>query len=122
GVSDRGSLYWLKVYEMPDVVSAGRGKAIVNLANLSAEEKVRTLLSVKDFDDKVSVLMATRNGQVKKTSLEAFSNPTARGIIAMGVPEDDELIAAELVSGPETVFIGTHDGLCIRFPHDEVRE
>jgi DNA gyrase subunit A len=115
-------LYWLKVYEIPDVGSAGRGKAIVNLANLSSEEKVRALLSVKDFDPKVSVLMATRNGQVKKTSLEAFSNPTTRGIIAMGVPDDDELIAAELISGTETVFIGTHDGMCIRFPHDDVRE
>src|SRR5207302_8558087 len=120
--TDRGRLYWLKVYEIPDVGSAGRGKAIVNLANLSAEEKVRALLSVKDFNAQVSVLMATRNGQVKKTSLEAFSNPTSRGIIAMGVPDDDELIAAELVSGNETVFIGTHDGLCIRFPHEEIRE
>jgi DNA gyrase subunit A len=120
--TDRGRLYWLKVYEIPDVGSAGRGKAIVNLANLSAEEKVRALLSVKDFDPKVSVLMATRNGTVKKSSLEAFSNPTQRGIIAMGVPEDDELIAAELVSAEETVFIGTHDGLCIRFAHTAIRE
>jgi DNA gyrase subunit A len=120
--TDRGRLYWLKVYEIPDVGSAGRGKAIVNLANLSSEEKVRALVSVKDFDPKVSVLMATRNGQVKKTSLEAFSNPTTRGIIAMGVPDDDELIAAELISGTETVFIGTHDGMCIRFPHEDVRE
>jgi DNA gyrase subunit A len=120
--TDRGRLYWLKVYEIPDVGSAGRGKAIVNLANLSAEEKVRALLSVKDFDPKVSVLMATRNGTVKKTSLEAFSNPTQRGIIAMGVPDDDELIAAELVSAEETVLIGTHDGMSIRFPHVDVRE
>src|SRR5215469_9257522 len=120
--TDRGRLYWLKVYEIPDVGSAGRGKAIVNLANLSAEEKVRALLSVKDFDPKVSVLMATRNGTVKKSSLEAFSNPTQRGIIAMGVPEDDELIAAELVAAEETVFIGTHDGLCIRFAHTAIRE
>jgi DNA gyrase subunit A len=120
--TDRGRLYWLKVYEIPDVGSAGRGKAIVNLANLSAEEKVRALLSVKDFDPQVSVLMATRNGTVKKTSLDAFSNPTQRGIIAMGVPDDDELIAAELVSASETVFIGTHDGMCIRFLHDDVRE
>jgi DNA gyrase subunit A len=120
--TDRGRLYWLKVYEIPDVGSAGRGKAIVNLANLSAEEKVRALLSVKDFDPQVSVLMATRNGTVKKSSLEAFSNPTQRGIIAMGVPEDDELIAAELVSAEETVFIGTHDGLCIRFAHTDIRE
>src|SRR5436190_2554572 len=120
--TDRGRLYWLKVYEIPDVGSAGRGKAIVNLANLSAEEKVRALLSVKDFDPKVSILMATRNGQVKKTSLDAFSNPSVRGIIAMGVPDDDELIAAELVSGSETAFIGTHDGMCIRFQNVDVRE
>jgi DNA gyrase subunit A len=120
--TDRGRLYWLKVYEIPDVGSAGRGKAIVNLANLSAEEKVRALLSVKDFDPKVSVLMATRSGTVKKTSLENFSNPTQRGIIAMGVPDDDELIAAEIVSAEETVFIGTHDGMCIRFQHSDVRE
>ena len=120
--TDRGRLYWLKVYEIPDVGSAGRGKAIVNLANLTPEEKVRALLSVKDFDANVSVLMTTRGGTVKKTSLEAFSNPTQRGIIAMGAPNDDELIAAELVSAKETVFIGTHDGMCIRFPHEDVRE
>src|SRR5215471_14096361 len=101
--TDRGRLYWLKVYEIPDVGSAGRGKAIVNLAN-------------------VSVLMATRNGTVKKTSLEAFSNPSQRGIMAMGVPDDDELIAAEIVSANETVLIGTHDGMCIRFLHEDVRE
>lgn len=66
--------------------------------------------------------MVTRNGQVKKTSLEAFGNPSVRGIIAMGVPEDDELIAAELVSAKETIFIGTHDGMAIRFDHEDVRE
>jgi DNA gyrase subunit A len=120
--TDRGKLYWLKVYEIPDVGSAGKGKAIVNLANLSADEKVRALLSVKDFDPGVSVVMTTRKGQVKKTSLAAFSNPTSRGIIAMGVPDDDELIAAELVSAKETIFIGTHDGMAIRFNHEDVRE
>jgi DNA gyrase subunit A len=120
--TDRGRLYWLKVYEVPDVGITGKGKAIVNLANLGPDEKIRALVSVKDFDPNVSVLMATRNGQVKKTSLDGFSNPTARGIIAMGVPDDDELIAAELVSSQETVFIGTHDGMAIRFPHSEIRE
>jgi DNA gyrase subunit A len=120
--TDKGRLYWLKVYEIPDVGVTGKGKAIINLANVSADEKVRALLSVKDFDPQVSVVMATRNGQVKKTSLDAFSNPSQRGIIAMGVPDEDELIAAELVSAEETIFIGTHDGMCIRFPHGEVRE
>src|SRR5438552_3730610 len=66
--------------------------------------------------------MTTRSGTVKKTSLDAFSNPTQRGIIAMGVPDNDELIAVELVSSNETVFIGTHDGMCIRFPHTDIRE
>ncbi len=120
--TDRGRLYWLKVYEIPDVGVTGKGKAIVNLANLSADEKVRALLSVKDFEPNVSVVMATRSGTIKKTSLEAFSNPTLRGIIAMGVPDDDELIAAELVSSKETVFIGTHAGMAIRFAHEDVRE
>jgi DNA gyrase subunit A len=120
--TNRGRLYWLKVYEIPDVGVTGKGKAIVNLANVGADEKVQALLSVKAFDANFSVVMTTRNGQVKKTSLDSFDNPTARGIIAMGVPEDDELIAAELVSGKETVFIGTHNGLCIRFPHEDVRE
>src|SRR6185295_559884 len=120
--TDRGRLYWLKVYEIPDVGSAGKGKAIVNLANLLPGEEVRALLSVKEFTANVSVVMATRAGTVKKTSLENFNNPTARGIIAMGVPDDDQLIAAELVSAGETVFIGTHDGMCIRFAHADVRE
>src|SRR5205823_2273282 len=108
-------------------------EAEIRLEDLIAEEEAvitvthsgylkRTPLSVKDFDPKVSVLMTTRNGTVKKTSLDGFSNPTQRGIIAMGVPDDDELIAAELVSADETVFIGTHDGMAIRFPHTDIRE
>jgi DNA gyrase subunit A len=120
--TDRGRLYWLKVYEIPDVGSAGKGKAIVNMANLLPGEEVRALLSVKEFAPNSFVIMATRKGTVKKTSLDNFSNPTARGIIAMGVDDDDQLIAAELLSGTETVFIGTHHGMCIRFPHSDVRE
>lgn len=120
--TDRGRLYWLKSYEIPDVGAAGKGKAIINLANLQPDENVRALLSVKDFPADMFVVMATRNGTIKKTSLDNFSNPTSRGIIAMGVPDDDQLIAAELVSASETVFIGTHDGMCIRFEHGDVRE
>ena len=120
--TNRGRLYWLKVYEIPDVGVTGKGKAIINLANLAPDEEVRALLSVKEFDENIFVIMATRAGTVKKTSLANFDNPTARGIIAMGVPDDDQLIAAELVSAGETVFIGTHDGMCIRFAHADVRE
>ena len=120
--TNRGRLYWLKVYEIPDVGITGKGKAIINLASLAPDEEVRALLSVKEFDPNIFVIMATRAGTVKKTSLANFDNPTARGIIAMGVPDDDQLIAAELVSAGETVFIGTHDGMCIRFAHADVRE
>src|SRR5205823_14406643 len=79
-------------------------------------------LSLKDFDPKFYLLQTTRNGSVKKTSLDGFSNPNQRGLMAMGVPDRDELIPAELVSADETVFIGTHDGMAIRFPHTDIRE
>lgn len=120
--TDRGRLYWLKVYEIPDVGTAGKGKAIVNLVNMTTDEKLAALVSVRSFEESASVVMCTRNGTVKRTSLGAFSNPTSRGIIAMGVPENDELIAAKLITADETIFIGTHGGGCIRFKHEDVRE
>jgi len=120
--TDRGKLHWLKVYEIPDVGASGRGKAIVNLVNIAAGEKVAAVVSVRSFDDAKSVVMATRHGQVKKTALSAFSNPTTRGIIAMNLPDEDELIAAQLISDRETIVLGTHDGLCIRFGHEDVRQ
>jgi DNA gyrase subunit A len=120
--TNRGKLHWLKVYEIPDVGASGRGKAIVNLVNIGPGEWVRGVVSVRDFEDAASVVMATRKGQVKKTALSAFSNPTSRGIIAMNLPVDDELVAAQLITGHETVVLGTHSGLCIRFGHDDVRE
>jgi DNA gyrase subunit A len=120
--TDRGKLHWLKVYEIPDVGASGRGKAIVNLVNLAPGEKVAAVVSVRGFDDAWAVVMATQKGQVKKTALDAFSNPSVRGIIAMNLPPDDELIAAELISDKGTIVLGTHDGLCIRFGHDDVRQ
>jgi DNA gyrase subunit A len=120
--TDRGKLYWLKVYEIPDVGASGRGKAIVNLVNLAAGEKVAAVISVRGFEDPRSVVMATRLGQVKRTALGAFSNPTSRGIISMNVPDEDELIAAQLIGPGGTIVLGTHDGLCSRFGHDDVRQ
>ncbi len=120
--TNRGRLHWLKVYEIPDVGASGRGKAIVNLVNIGPGEWVKGVVSVRDFEDAASVVMATRKGQVKKTALSAFSNPTSRGIIAMNLPEDDELVAAQLITGDETVVLGTHSGLCIRFENADVRE
>ena len=120
--TDRGKLHWLKVYEIPDVGASARGKAIVNLVSISPGEKVAAVVSVRGFEDASSVIMATRKGQVKKTALTAFSNPRARGIIAMSVPEEDELIAVQLITGDETIVLGTHKGLSIRFSHGDVRQ
>ena len=120
--TDRGKLHWLKVYEIPDVGASGRGKAIVNLVNIAPGEKVAAVVSVRNFEDAASIVMATRKGQVKKTKLSAFSNPRARGIIAMTLPEEDELIGASAITDDENVVLGTHNGLCIRFGHNDVRE
>ena len=120
--TDRGRLHWLKVYEIPDVAASGRGKAIVNLVDIAPGEKVADVTTVRKFDEAASVVMATRRGQVKKTRLAAFSNPRAKGIIAMRLPEEDELIAAQLITDDENVVLGTHNGLCIRFGHNDVRE
>ena len=120
--TDRGKLHWLKVYEIPDVGASGRGKAIINLVNIAPGEKVAAVVGVRGFEDAASIIMATRKGQVKKTVLKAFSNPTARGIIAMNLPEEDELIAVGLITDDETIVLGTHKGLSIRFSHVDVRE
>src|SRR3989337_1206699 len=83
--TDRGRVYWLKVYEIPDVGTAGRGKAIVNLVNLSRDEKIADLIAVKDFEPDKYVVMATQNGTIKKTCLAEYSNPRNAGIIAINV-------------------------------------
>jgi DNA gyrase subunit A len=123
--TDRGRAYWLKVHEIPDVGTYGKGKAIVNLVQFeSPEEKIAALLAVKDFpeqDDQQYVVMGTRKGTVKKTDLTAFSNPRPSGIIAIGVEEGDAVIAVELSDGKEQIFIGTRDGMAIRFGEDDVR-
>jgi DNA gyrase subunit A len=118
----QGKVHWLKVYEIPDVGTSGKGKGIVNLINLGPEEKVTAVLPIKDFVEDQFVMFATRKGVVKKTALTAFSNPMARGIMAITVDEGDELIAAELTSGKDQIFLGTHDGKCIRFPEGDVRD
>jgi DNA gyrase subunit A len=123
--TDRGRAYWLKVHEIPDVGTYGKGKAIVNLVQFeSPEEKIAALLAVKDFpeqDDQQYVVMGTRKGTVKKTDLTAFSNPRPSGIIAMGIEDGDAVIAVELSDGKEQIFIGTRDGMAIRFNEEDVR-
>ncbi len=119
--SDRGRAYWLKVHEIPDVGPDGRGKAIANLVSMEEGERIAALLTVKEFEDDKFVVMGTRRGVVKKTELSAFSNPRAGGIIAMGVEEGDSVIDAQVSDGTGEVFIGTCDGMSIRFAETDVR-
>jgi DNA gyrase subunit A len=119
--SDRGRAYWLKVHEIPDVGPDGRGKAIANLVSMEEGERIAALLTVKEFEDDKFIVMGTRRGVVKKTELSAFSNPRAGGIIAMGVEEGDSVIDAQISDGKGEVFIGTRDGMSIRFAETDVR-
>ena len=119
--SDRGRAYWLKVHEIPDVGPGGKGKAIANLVSMAPEEKIAALQTVKEFEEGKFIAMGTQRGVVKKTELPAFSNPRAGGIIAMGVEEGDRLMAAQITDGTGEIFIGTRDGVAIRFPESDVR-
>ncbi|HEU5415107.1 MAG TPA: DNA gyrase subunit A, partial [Candidatus Angelobacter sp.] len=120
--TNTGRVYWLKVYEVPDVGAAGKGKHIGNLVSLQPGETVRTLLEVRDLEDENNfVFFATKNGTVKKTPVKDFSNVMSRGIIAIGIEKDDELVAARLTDGNQVVFLGSHEGLAIRFDEENVR-
>jgi DNA gyrase subunit A len=119
--SDRGRAYWLKVHHIPDVGPDGRGKAIANLVSMEDGERIAALLTVREFEENKFVVMGTTRGVVKKTELTAFSNPRAGGIIAMGVEEGDSVIAVQISDGTHEVFIGTRDGMAIRFPENDVR-
>src|SRR5687768_8587550 len=119
--SDRGRAYWLKVHEIPDVGPDGRGKAIANLVSMEEGERIAALLTVKEFEDDKFIVMGSRRGVIKKTELSAFSNPRAGGIIAMGVEEGDSVISANISDGTGEIFIGTHDGMSIRFEETDVR-
>jgi DNA gyrase subunit A len=119
--TDRGRLYWIKVHQIPEVASNARGKAIVNLLTVEQNESVRALLTVRDFNDAKYVVMVTRAGKIKKTELTAFSNVRATGIIAIDINEGDDLYAVRLSQGDDEIFIGTHDGMAIRFNENGVR-
>jgi DNA gyrase subunit A len=119
--SDRGRAYWLKVHEVPEVGPQGKGKAVVNLVQLQAGEKIAAFCSVKDFGSGGFVLLATRKGIVKKTELQAFSNPRPSGIIALSVEDGDALIDAILTSGTNELLLGTREGMAIHFSEEDVR-
>jgi len=119
--SNRGRVYWLKVYEVPQGSRASRGKPIVNLVPLMENEKITAVLSVKEFDDSHFVFMATADGTVKKTALSAFSRPMARGIIAVNLDEGDYLIGVALTDGTQDIMLFSDAGKAVRFAESEVR-
>src|SRR4051812_20170260 len=119
--SDRGRGYWLKVHEIPDVGADGKGKAIANLVSMEQGERIAAMLTVKEFEDDKFIIMGTRRGVVKKTALSAFSNPRAGGIIAIGVEEGDSVIDVRVTDGAGEIFIGTRNGMAIRFEEGDVR-
>ncbi len=119
--SNRGRLYWLKVYEVPAGSRASRGKPIVNMFPLEEGEKITAVMPVKEFDEKRYVFMATAQGTVKKTPLTEFSRPRPSGIIAVGLDEGDFLVGAVLTDGSYDVMLFSSEGKAVRFHEDDVR-
>jgi len=120
--SNRGRVYWLKVYEVPQGSRTSRGKPIVNLFPLEENEKINAILSVKSFDENHFIFMATSLGTVKKTALTEFANPRKSGIIAINLDEGDYLIGAEITNGSNDVVLVSNGGKAVWFDEDEVRQ
>jgi DNA gyrase subunit A len=120
--TNTGRVYWLKIYEIPDVSAAGKGKSMQSLLDLQTGEKVCAILPVHDLEEEGKyIFFATQKGTVKKTPLKDFSNVMSRGIIAIGVDTDDELVAARITDGSQVIFLATHLGMAIRFEESDVR-
>ena len=119
--STKGRCYWVKVHEIPTGGKMAKGKPIVNLCAIEKGETITAFCKVRTFDEDRFVVMATRNGVIKKTSLDAFSNPRKTGVNAMNLPDDDELIEAAITDGEFEIVLGTRLGMAIRFPEEKVR-
>ena len=119
--TDQGRVHWLKVYQVPQAGRAAKGKAIVNLINIGEKEKVAAILTVREFEAGKYVVMVTRKGVIKKTELEAFSNPRSGGIIAITIDEGDALIDVKQTLGDQEILLGTKKGMAIRFKEEDVR-
>ena len=121
--TNTGRVYWLKVYEIPDVGAAGKGKHVGNLVSLQPGETVRNMLAVRNLEEEGRyVFFATRNGTVKKTPLKDFCNVMSRGIIAIGIDKGDELVGTTLTDGSQIIFLASHNGQAIRFDEADVRD
>jgi DNA gyrase subunit A len=119
--TDKGRVYWLKIYEIPDAATVGKGKHVSNLINLQPDDTVKAFMAVREFVPDQFIVMATKHGVIKKCELTEFDNPMARGIIAVSLDDGDELIAARLTNGKNFLFLGSHDGQAIRFAESQVR-
>jgi DNA gyrase subunit A len=120
--TDRGRCYWQKVYEIPEGSHAARGRSIANLVEMEPGEVARSYLAVREFDPGRYVFFVTRQGRVKRTTLDAFANPRRKGIVAMGIGEDDKLVATVLTSGSDDILLITRLGHAIRFSEADVRD
>ncbi len=119
--TNKGRVYWLKIYELPDAATTGKGKHVSGLISLQPDESVKAFLSVKEFVPAKFIVMVTRQGVIKKCELTEFDNPLSRGIIALALDEGDELLGATITNGDNFIFLGSYQGMAIRFNEDEVR-
>jgi DNA gyrase subunit A len=119
--TNRGQVFWLKVYEIPEVGPTALGKAVVNLLPLQPGEKIQTILPVSEFSPGLFAVMATKNGVIKKSDLSAYANPRANGIRAINMDDDDELISVVITDGQRDLFLMSRQGKCIRVKEDEFR-
>jgi len=120
--TDKGKVHWLKVYEIPQAGRQAKGKAIVNLLQVSSDEKISSTIPVREFSSDKFLVMVTKNGSIKKTTLDAFSNPRKAGIIAITIEDKDELMGVEMTDGKQELLLGTKLGLAIRFSEVSVRD
>jgi DNA gyrase subunit A len=119
--TNKGRVYWLKIYNIPDASTTGKGKNISNLINLQPDETVKAFLPVREFAAGQFIVMVTKAGVIKKCELTEFNHPLSRGIIALGVEDGDELIAARLTNGNNLIFLGSHEGQANKFEEKGVR-
>lgn len=125
--TEKGRCYWLRVFEIPEGSKTAKGRAVQNLINIEADDKIKAYIRTNDLKDadyvqQMSVVMITKNGTIKKTSLEAYSRPRTNGINAIEIREGDQLLGAWLTNGESEIMIATKKGKCIRFPEEKVRE
>ncbi len=125
--TEKGKCYWLRVFEIPEGSKTAKGRAVQNLINIEPDDKIKAYIRTNDLKDseyvnQMSVVMITKNGTIKKTSLEAYSRPRVNGINAIEIRDNDQLLGARLTNGESQIMIATKNGKCIRFPEEKVRE